>query len=225
MNKGFQNIYPFTTETISGYIQKMNIENKKVLTVGSSCDQALNSLLLGASQVTVFDINEKIKYFYELKKELILSLSRNQLVSKVLDNNDFSYSEDIFSKNQLSKMNLYLQNDENYNKLRKIIESKKINFITGNVFDIGNSLSDNKYDRIILSNVLQYIPDNVKVYDLYEQILKYTNKDALIQLYYLYGTMYPKGFSKIVNEFINNEVLLELIKCDENDSVVFVKSK
>ena len=36
----------------------MNIKDKKVLTLGSSCDQALNSLLLEASDITVFDINE-----------------------------------------------------------------------------------------------------------------------------------------------------------------------
>ena len=61
--EGFQKIYPFTTETISGYITKMDIKDKIVLTLGSSCDQALNSLLLGAKDITVFDINEKVKYF------------------------------------------------------------------------------------------------------------------------------------------------------------------
>src|SRR5574344_359586 len=113
MNNGFQNIYPFTTETISGYIENMDLKDKKVLTVGSSCDQALNSLLLGASDVTVFDINDKVQYFYELKRLLILSTPREDLVSEVLSYKDFSYSEDIFPQKQLEKMNLYLKNDEN----------------------------------------------------------------------------------------------------------------
>ena len=226
MNNGFQNIYPFTTETISGYIENMDLKDKKVLTVGSSCDQALNSLLLGASDVTVFDINDKVQYFYELKRLLILSTPREDLVSEVLSYKDFSYSEDIFPQKQLEKMNLYLKNDENYNKLREIIESKDINFITGNVFEIENYLpTNNQYDRVILSNVLQYIPDNKNVYELYEQISKCTTEEALIQLYYLYGTMFPKRFNKILNEFTNNNILLHLVECDTNDSVVFVKSK
>lgn len=32
--EGFQKIYPFTTETISGYITKMDIKDKTVLTLG-----------------------------------------------------------------------------------------------------------------------------------------------------------------------------------------------
>lgn len=222
MEKTFQDIYPFTTESISGYITKMNIENKKVLTLGSSCDQALNSLLLGASDVTIFDINEKIKYFYELKKQLILSSSRNELVSKVLENKQFSYSEDIFSKSQLENMNLYLQNDDNYNKLKKILETKNINFITGNIFDIDKSLKE-KYDRVILSNVLQYIPENTTSYDVYNKLSKHLNEKSIVQLYYLYGSMYPKGFSKVVNQFINEDIMLELNSCDENDSVILIK--
>ena len=53
----FQKVYPFTTEDISGYLTQIDVENKKVLTVGSSGDQALNSLLLGAKSATAVDID------------------------------------------------------------------------------------------------------------------------------------------------------------------------
>ena len=54
-------IYPFTTEMISGYFDKLDLKEKTVLTVGSSIDQGLNALLLGAKNVTVFDINPNIE--------------------------------------------------------------------------------------------------------------------------------------------------------------------
>lgn len=228
--EGFQKIYPFTTEVISGYITKMDIENKSVLTLGSSCDQALNSLLLGASDITVFDINERVKYFYELKRKLILSTSREELIHEVINLNQYQYFEDIFSYNDLMKMNLYLQNDENYSKLQNILNEKTINFITGNIFDTKEySKLNGKYDRVILSNVLDYLPSNLDhgktVVDMYNELSKYLNDDALIELYYLYGSVNSIGFYKAVNEFLKQNILLEKVSCDESDSAIFVKKR
>lgn len=227
---GFQKIYPFTTETISGYITKMDIKDKSVLTLGSSCDQALNSLLLGAKDVTIFDINEQVEYFYNLKRKLILSTSRDELIYDVIKLKQFPYFDDIFTYYDLKKMNLYLQNDENYYKLQNILKGKNINFKIGNIFNISEYLEENeKYDRVILSNVLDYIAiglDSKKVvFKIYNDLLPYLNDDALIQLYYLYGSVNPKGFVKVVNKFLKNDVLLEKIQCDTNDSAIFVKKK
>ena len=228
--EGFQKIYPFTTETISGYITKMDIKDKTVLTLVSSCDQALNSLLLGAKDITVFDINEKVKYFYNLKRKLILSTSREKLINNIVNLKQFSYFEDIFSYQDLMKMNLYLQNDENYHKLQDILEEKNIDFKVGNIFNISEYLEKNKkYDRVILSNVLDYIPTNLKseevVLKIYNDLLSYLNDEALIQLYYLYGSVNPKSFAKVINKFLEHDILLEKTPCDTNDSVVFVKKK
>ena len=57
MKNLFDCVYPFTTECISGYFDKLNLSNKEVLTVGSSLDQAFNALLCGAGKVTVMDIS------------------------------------------------------------------------------------------------------------------------------------------------------------------------
>ncbi len=226
----FQKIYPFTTETISGYITKMDIKNKSVLTLGSSCDQALNSLLLGASDVTIFDINEQVEYFYNLKRKLILSLSRKELIQNVITLKQFSYFDDIFTYYDLKKMNLYLKNDENYCKLQNILKEKTINFKVGNILEISKYLENNKkYDRVILSNVLDYIAIGLGseeiVFKIYNDLLPYLNNEALIQLYYLYGSIKPEGFIKVVNKFLENDILLGKIQCDSNDSVIFVKKK
>lgn len=71
----FTRIYPFTTENIKGYLDKIELQDKDVLTVGSSSDQILNSFLYGGSKVDSIDINPFVKYYYNLKKEGIKSLS------------------------------------------------------------------------------------------------------------------------------------------------------
>lgn len=229
-NKEFQEVYPFTTESITGYITEMDMQDKKVLTVGSSCDQALNSLLMGASEVTIFDINERVKEFYELKRKLIFEVSREKLVDKILDNEEIQYFEDSFTFKQLERMNLYLQNDENYQKLREILERKTIKFINGNIFDIPSSNINGKYDRVILSNVLQYLSNSdvsvvQEVYKIYSDLSHYLNNDSIVQLYYLYGSIYPKHFIKVINEFDKNGLSFERISCDERDSAILVKRR
>ena len=58
---GYNLIYPFTTENLNGYMNKLDFKNKKVLTVGSSADQILNVFLLGCKDITLLDINPFVK--------------------------------------------------------------------------------------------------------------------------------------------------------------------
>ena len=52
-NKGFNQIYPFATENISGYIDKFDLKDKSLLTVGSSGDQVINAILYGCKKISV----------------------------------------------------------------------------------------------------------------------------------------------------------------------------
>ena len=228
----FQKVYPFTTEDISGYLTQIDVENKKVLTVGSSGDQALNSLLLGAKEVTIFDINKTKEKFFKQKKDIILNSSREQLYQRILNLKEFDYFEDIFLLSELEKMNLYMNSDENYKKLQQKLINSKISFATGDIFDIKNSdLKEYNFDVMILSNVMQYLQtqdDKVseEVYNIYLSLTNYLNKNGVIQLYYLYGSIYPKSFSKIINHFLENDVLLEKINCNNSkDSVILTRSR
>lgn len=226
----FQKIYPFTTENIAGYIENMDVKDKSVLTVGSSSDQVFNSLLLGAKDVTLFDINEMAPLFYQFKKDLILKYDREELYSKVLSNNKFSYFEDNFTKKQLESMNLYLKNDENYYKLREMLKKSNVTFKFGNIYDVSKTLKNEKFDRVILSNVLQYlISENIEdsVSDVYSNLLPYLKSESIVQLYYLYNSLYPRHFSKIMEKLYlrNNDILMQLVTFDGNDSAIFVKRK
>lgn len=231
MEKSFQSGYAFTTENISGYITYMDIKNKNILTLGSSCDQAFNCLFLDANEVTIFDINRKVEEFYEFKRKLILEVPREKLIEKVLESKQFKFIEECFPKNQLERMNLYLKSDENYHKLREILERKSIKFITGDIFNINESnIGNNKYDIVILSNVLQYLkecdkPINETVYEIYSGIAKHLNSDAIVQLYYLYGNLNPKDFISIINKFDEHGIMFERVRCDYNDSVILAKKR
>lgn len=60
-------IYAFATENLA-YLYQMNMQDKQVLSVGASYDQALMSFILGAKKVDCFDINEHAKYYADLKR-------------------------------------------------------------------------------------------------------------------------------------------------------------
>ncbi len=75
---GFDKIYPFATENISGYLDLFDLKDKSLLTVGSSSDQTINASLEGCSDITVLDINPYTEYYYYLKMAAILGLDREK---------------------------------------------------------------------------------------------------------------------------------------------------
>lgn len=102
----FDNTYPFTTENISGYIGNFNLKNNSLLTTGSSGDQALNAILLGAKDITILDINIFTAYYYYLKMAAILELRYNEFLDffryknypKVFKDNPLVFNKDAFNK-------------------------------------------------------------------------------------------------------------------------------
>ena len=54
--RGFERFYLYTNEHLNTFLKKINVKDKRVLTVGRSGDQILYSLLNGAREVVCFDI-------------------------------------------------------------------------------------------------------------------------------------------------------------------------
>lgn len=102
----FDYIYPFTTENISGYINEFTLENRSLLTVGSSSDQVLNAILYGCENVTLLDINPYTKFYYYLKVACILTLNKEEYLEflryynypKVFKDNKNCFNIEIFNK-------------------------------------------------------------------------------------------------------------------------------
>ena len=124
MAKLYQEVYPFTTEMIAEYFSELDFKDKKVLTVGSSLDQAYNALLLGAKNIVVYDINENVKQFGKLKRKLILTTPRKKLYDEVLKIEEDPLSKDVLQKDLVYKINPYLKDDESYETLRRKLKEE-----------------------------------------------------------------------------------------------------
>lgn len=196
MKKIFQDVYPFTTEYITGYFKEIDFKDKKVLTVGSSSDQAFNAILLGAGKVVVYDINENTARFGKLKRDIIISSPRSKLYKEVTGIKEVPLSGDLFSEKDLRFMNPYMSSDKSYNKLQELLRTNpdSIEYKIGDITRL--SLDENdKYDVILLSNVLQYLDlftDKDK--DVYEELKRifndlkiHLNKEGILQLLYIYS--------------------------------------
>lgn len=117
--KKFHQIYPFTTENISGYINLFNLKDKTLLTVGSSSDQVINANLNGCNDITLLDINPYAKFYFYLKYASILELDRIEFLNFLRFNDYpevFKNNKEVFNKNSYNKIKptLRLLDDESY---------------------------------------------------------------------------------------------------------------
>lgn len=101
-----QSLYPFTTENIGGYIGEFDLENRSLLTVGSSGDQVINAALFNCRNITLLDIATDALYYYYLKVAGLLSLTKDEFY------NFFKY----YSVHVKTNHNVF--NKELYNKLK-----------------------------------------------------------------------------------------------------------
>ena len=69
-----EKIYPFSNENVYDMMSKLDMKNKRILTVGSSGDQVLHAALLGAADITLIDSNPFSKLYTELKIAAIKNL-------------------------------------------------------------------------------------------------------------------------------------------------------
>ena len=89
-NNCTEKVYPFSNENTYEMMEKLDMQGKRVLTVGSSGDQVLNAVLLGAGDVTLIDSNPFSEPYTELKiaaiKNLTMSETYNYFTKKNLLN-------------------------------------------------------------------------------------------------------------------------------------------
>lgn len=200
--KVYQEVYPFTTENIQGYMHELDLEGKDVLTVGSSLDQAYNALALGARTVRVLDINTNTKKYCTMKSNLILSHKRKELYAAVMRKKSFmedqgvTYSNEQFNKDRIEACNYYLKDEKAYTRLRqKLLTPESLTITEGNIFKMNEAIGEEKFDRICFSNVLQmldYFKDKKEsAYDLLEAQFPdwnaHLNNGGILQLFYLYS--------------------------------------
>ena len=211
-------IYKSSNERLSN-ISKYLKNNKKILTVISSGDQIINSILEGIVNIDAFDISTFPKYFLFLKLAAIKRLNREEYIDfffetptteEIYDDlydvirqdlskenkefwdslfnyfdwydiyNSTLFSSEFMSKKTIIEENVYLK-EENYNKLKSMIDSVNINTYTGNILNL-NNLYSKEYDIIYLSNIINYV-DKIE----YKKLLdKFNLSEKGIILTYFY---------------------------------------
>lgn len=122
------------------------------------------------------------------------------------------FSNEIVSPRNVIEKNIYLQSEENYQRLKNNIQQVNLEYITGDIFSLAKKL-DTEYDFINLSSIIYYNDLN-KYKEMLETLPLMDNGEALTYLYKI------KSFSQKQDFFPN---------CDfhsfDNDSGVMIYTK
>ena len=193
---GYSKIYSFTTENIDGYIKYFDLNNKSLLTVGSSGDQILNSFYSGARDITLLDINEYAKYYVYLKIAAILSLSYMEFKMfffkygiSPFKRNTYMFSKEIFNK---IKDNLRIFDYESYLFFDELFSLYNANDIRDRFFD------DDEDRNIVIKGLNRYLKDE-ESYNKLKSIIK------KISFKYMHGNIFEDNIpGKFDNIFLSN---------------------
>lgn len=171
----FNAIYPFTTENINGYIREFDLDNKSLLTIGSSLDQVINSSYFNCKDITVIDICPFTKYYFYLKKAALIELNYVDFLSFFCYKNypvTFVNNEDAFDINLYNQVKGLLSELDNeaylfWNEL----------FLQFKPLDIRRSLFNMDEDKVFtLRNTNAYLYDKYTFNETKDKIKDITPK-------------------------------------------------
>lgn len=170
-DKGFDKIYSFATENVKDYFEKMELEGKDILVVGSSCDQIFNAQLHNPKSITHFDINPNCSEYYELKKASILSfINRKQLLNFLytdkLNTEDYKKVKEILMQENQESFDFWnnLLEKYGYEEASKIIFSKDeldLNTIIRSNNYLENDKNYTKLRELIKKNNVNFITGDI----------------------------------------------------------------
>ena len=208
----YSGMYTFTTENLQGYLSKLNIQDKNVLTVTSSGDQLINLCLMGAKKIDCFDINRNSYYMTELKIAALRALRYEEFLcffathGLQLKTNKYCFSLAIYKKIRpfLSDdvafyFDLLYKKYKSLSSEKILIASNMSDAIKNNVY-LKDSMSYNKAKSKIIN--LNY---NYNFCDVFE-LTKLDNKYDIILLSNIYDYLPDKNyfFNYISSDLKNN---------------------
>ncbi len=203
-----EKVYGFTNENISAFPEFFSFDNARVLTVLGSGDQYFLSLLNGAKDVEVFDINYLAWYHFLLKYTAIKVLSYEEFMK-------------MFVTDNLDNLTIYA-------KLREYLPDE-VKYFFDKLFSLGRKFSSIKIRNVIFDNAkirnipffnretyyqLQSILQNSSIPTFYNcnllEINEYTKKSydvALLSNVYHYLSLTAKDYRDFLNKFNAPEIL------------------
>lgn len=203
-----EKVYGFTNENIGDFPKHFNFDNANVLTVLGSGDQYFVSLLNGAKDIEVFDINYIAWYHFVLKYTAL----------KVLSYEDFCQ---MFIIDNLDNLNIY-------NKIKPYLPDE-VRWFFDKLINLGRKISSIKIKNIIFDNAkmnnipyldaktyyrLQSILQRINLPIFYNcnllDILKFTQKSYDIALFsniYHYLSLSVEDYQEFLNKISCPEIL------------------
>ena len=111
----FDYVYAFTNENSKDAINLFNLKNKACLSVLASSDQIFDMYLNGANKVETFDINPYTKYYFYLKKALLLAkVSKEEYFDFLSADLALCRNRKSFSKQEFDKIKNFITDKESY---------------------------------------------------------------------------------------------------------------
>ncbi len=179
--KGFQLLYPFATENISGYINNFNLSNGTLLTVGSSGDQVINGSLFGCRDIVCLDICPYAKFYIYLKISCLLELDKSEFLRflcyrdypKTFKYNELAFNNDVYKKIKstlrLLDYESYLIWDELFSNFRGLairkelfyLDEDKVNVIVKSLPYLQSDIAYNEARRKIMKTRLEIITGDI----------------------------------------------------------------
>lgn len=233
------NIDTFDTNTLTEYnvlgLKKALIEKFKYNDFLTICELIANNMLtLEETTYLIKDLlplmDKKYRKYWQKISEYNYQLQKNN--DEYLDLFAMLFIN-INEKNNFIRKNSYLISKDNYDKFKENMMRANINFYCTNAINILDTFPNQKYDVILLSNILDYITINWN----YEQLRKFedellfiTNNNGKIFLAYLLN-YYNKNNKNIFRradikkEELINEIIIELKEKDykHNDAVILIR--
>lgn len=233
------NIDTFDTNTLTEYnvlgLKKALMEKFKYNDFLTICELIANNMLtLEETTYLIKDLlplmDKKYRKYWQNISEYNYQLQKNN--DEYLDLFAMLFIN-INEKNNFIRRNSYLMGKDNYDKFKENMMRANINFYCTNAINILDTFPNQKYDVILLSNILDYITINWN----YEQLRKFedellfiTNNNGKIFLAYLLN-YYNKNNKNIFRradikkEELINEIIIELKEKDykHNDAVILIR--
>ena len=198
-------VYYETNEYVGEILDNFDVQNKNVLTVLGSGDQAFHFYNKGAKRVDVFDKNPLTIYYYYLRRWVITYLKKSypdfnfnsnflrDLLKNVVPRDDREKDAlEYWNKyvNLLDRLNfkseylfqervLFKKDDEfDCEKLSKILDSDDFNFYN---IDIANQVKiPRKYDIVYTSNISHYVKKSGTFNSYRLNLKRLLNKNGII---------------------------------------------
>lgn len=205
-------IYRFTNESIELYKNYL-MNRKKVLSVTASGDQILNSILFGSKEIDSFDISRFPKYYFELKKAAIETLTRDEFI-------DFFVGKHLSSLVGFISCYKGLENDklkEYYSGFNNNMDKDYKEF-WDEIFDIYD-INQVFYSSLFFSDDCHFKALNPYLYDKNYEKLQKNIKNAKVK-HYIGDIRQISGMLNKEYDLVNLSNIINYIDSDEYKDIL-----